>query len=41
MICDPPYGVRVCSRKANGGIETGKGNFDIDAVYNSLIELAK
>ena len=41
MICDPPYGVRVCSRKANGGEETGKGNFDIDAVYNSLIELAK
>ena len=44
MICDPPYGIRVCSRKAtdSGDAKTssGKGTFDINAVYESLIELA-
>ena len=41
IICDPPYGLRVCSRKQAKGEESGKGKFDIDAVYNSLIDLAK
>jgi len=59
IICDPPYGVRVTSRKQDIQIDhgvdqqeenkdgkrfehtgSGKGAFDVDAVYFALIELA-
>ena len=44
MICDPPYGDRVCSRKEGtkhlNMKNNGKGSFDMMAVYGGLMSLA-
>jgi len=42
IICDPPYGVKVCSRSKNtGSQDANKGKFDVGFVYSRLIDIAR
>ena len=42
VICDPPYGLKVRSRKAmDDNQATNKSKFDKNLVYHKLIELAR
>ena len=39
-MCDPPYGIRVRSKKAKySNTESTKDTFDIDEIYQSLLNM--
>jgi tRNA G10 N-methylase Trm11 len=38
IICDPPYGIRAVSKKEVEDGKTISENYDVDEIYESLLE---